>query len=102
MLPKKNPTAHSSGLSSDAARASVTTLLGDAGMAAEQYSTLEPQRNATGFNIHMLDRTLGLLAQSMGNMDQAAAHLRRRPGLLPQGGLPAGVGVDLSRLRRRP
>ena len=35
------------------------------------------------------DRLLGLLSQTIGNLDQAAAHFEDTPGFLPQGRLPA-------------
>ena len=41
----------------------------------EQHTTLEPQRGAMlGFTVIASDRLLGLLAQTMGSLDQAADH----------------------------
>ena len=45
-------------------------------------------------------RILGIIAHAAGLLDKAVSALRGRPGLQPQGRLPAGAGLDLLRLRR--
>ena len=50
----------------------MTVLRVDAATAWEQYTTMEPQRGAMlGLTVIASDRLLGLLAQTMGNLDQA-------------------------------
>jgi len=46
---------------------------GDTALAGEQYEALEPRRDTMLFWIGA-DRVLGLLAQTMSNLDQALAH----------------------------
>ena len=58
-----------------AALALVAVLRHEASSAAEQYSVLEPYANTVTRDVAICaDRLLGLLAQTMGNLNQAAAH----------------------------
>ena len=45
----------------------------DAELAAVQYDIIEPHRGAVSFGAS-IDRILGLLAQTMGNLDDAEIH----------------------------
>ena len=63
----------------------------DVAAAREQYDALEPQRGTmVSWVMVCADRLLGLLAQTMGNLDDAAAHLEdalafcRRAGYRPE------------------
>ena len=64
-------------------------------------ASFKAQRGTMYFDFSV-DRLLGLLAQTMGKLEDAMVPLRGGPGLLPQGRLPARAGLDLLRLRRRP
>ncbi len=64
---------------------------GDAGLAGEQYGFLAHQRGSVLWHDYMVvDRLLGLLSQTMGNMVQAAAHFEdalvfcRKAGYRPE------------------
>jgi DNA-binding CsgD family transcriptional regulator/tetratricopeptide (TPR) repeat protein len=77
-----------------AARAGLALLAvgwGDGAVAGEQYAALKPQRGT--MSIHgdiSRDRLLGLVAQTMGNLDKAAAHFEdalafcRKAGYRPE------------------
>ena len=62
---------------------------GDTALAGEQYEALEPRRDTMLFWIGA-DRVLGLLAQTMSNLDQALAHFEdalafcRKAGYRPE------------------
>ena len=62
----------------------------DANMAAEQYSALEPFRRKMGVTFLLVDRVLGILAHTMGNLDQATGHFEdavafcRKAGYKPE------------------
>ncbi|MCH7713785.1 MAG: AAA family ATPase, partial [Chloroflexi bacterium] len=63
---------------------------GDQSGAAEQYAYLQEQRGTMIVTISSVDRLIGLLSQTMGNMDQAAAHFEealtfcRKAGYRPE------------------
>ena len=62
---------------------------GNEEVAAEQYALLEPQRGRYHAAV-VIDRVLGLLAQTMGNLDDAAGHFEdalafcRKAGYRPE------------------
>lgn len=62
---------------------------GDVDAASEQYAALGPQRGIIMFDL-VTDRLLGLLAQTMGKLDDAMAHFedaltfRRKAGYRPE------------------
>ena len=58
------------------ALAILSVLDGDAAAAAEHYTALEPVSGTTLSNNTdiRVDRVLGMLAQTMGNLDQAVGH----------------------------
>ncbi len=65
--------------------------LGDVDLAGEQYAALVAQRRTFVARVDLaVDRMLGLLAQTMGNLDQAAGHFEdslafcRRAGYRPE------------------
>ena len=63
---------------------------GDQSGAAEQYAYLQEQRGTMIVTISSVDRLIGLLSQTMGNMDQSAAHFEealafcRKAGYRPE------------------
>ena len=63
---------------------------GDQSAAAEHYAYLQGKRGTIIAPVTSVDRLLGLLSQTMGNLDQAAAHFEdalafcRRAGYLPE------------------
>jgi DNA-binding CsgD family transcriptional regulator len=68
----------------------LAVLRDDAAAAAEQYSPLQPQAGTMYFGTISIDRLLGLLAQTMGNLDQAVQHFEdalafcRKAGYRPE------------------
>jgi class 3 adenylate cyclase len=63
---------------------------GDVAAAAEHYALMEPRQGTMVFWAVSADRVLGLLVQTMGNLDQAAAHFEdalafcRKAGYRPE------------------
>ncbi len=68
----------------------LAVLRGDEAASREQYSSLEPLQGFLNAETSCSDRVLGLLAQTMGNLDQAAAHFEdalafcRKAGYRPE------------------
>ena len=57
-----------------AALALLAVQKGDQSAAEEQYAHLQGQRGTMIYTFSAVDRILGLLSQTIGNMGQAAAH----------------------------
>jgi tetratricopeptide (TPR) repeat protein len=73
------------------AQALLAVQRGDVALAAEQYPALEPQRGTMAYEGYISnDRVLGLLAQTMGDLDKAAEHFEdaltfcRKAGYRPE------------------
>ncbi len=84
--------------------ASVAILRRDIQLAQTEYTFLNTTLNSafpmfgpSPINLH---RLRGLLAQTMGNPAQAAAHFEESLAFCRKAGLPARAGLDLLRLRR--
>ena len=58
----------------------------DTALAAEQYAALEPHRGMAPAAAAANDRVLGLLAQTMGNLDQAVVHFEESLAFCRKGG----------------
>ena len=61
-------------MSAKAGSALLAVQKGDQSAAKEHYAYLQGQRGTMIETVSSVDRLLGLLSQTMGNLDQAAAH----------------------------
>ena len=66
--------------------ANLAAKRGDAHMAAEHYSALEPHRNRIGLIFQTVDRVLGILAHIMGSLDLAITHFEDALAFCRKGG----------------
>ncbi len=77
-------------MSAKAGLALLAVHKGDQPAAAEQHAYFLPQRGTMLLSLSSVDRLLGLLSQTMGNLDQAAAHFEealtfcRKAGYRPE------------------
>ena len=72
----------------------------DRAAAADHYASFESSRGTTTAGISLVSgRILDLLAHTMGSSDLAAEHFEDALAFCRKGGLPAGVGLGLMRLR---
>ena len=82
---------HSIAMAATCAQAISSVLRGDAAAVAEQYTALKPDAGSVlTDSVVVIDRMLGLLAQTMGDLDQASAHFEdalsfcRKAGYRPE------------------
>ena len=70
----------------------VAVVGNDIGTARQQYSVLQAYKGTFSWWAISVDRLLGLLAQTMGNLDQATAHFRDAIAFCSKGGFRPELG----------